>query len=319
MNYTIATGSDPDVKLASTNCHNSHVLLRNYELDTTGQADRDELEQVRSDIEMYMSLIAFTKNLINSQAMVTTDSRGFATLLSPKPSPPPPPPPVSELADYAPMHPPAPPELVGGSALVTRYEEALVESEAREGELVLKLDECFVKDRADDTVCGFSSNEAPNPSNPFLVLHTPPPCTLYVLGGNGLRQLSILLWHRRSFWRGTTSNQTISQCIFLRRPLTHGWRSKASSAAATTLSRRVRRTTVAIVRHLQFKPTRHFSCTWCGTPTTCCVAQGNRTSTHWRPTARCEKSCSKWDPTASTPTTRWPTALPTQRAPRGVE
>ena len=34
MNYTIATGSDPDVKLASTNCHNSHVLLRNYELDT---------------------------------------------------------------------------------------------------------------------------------------------------------------------------------------------------------------------------------------------------------------------------------------------
>ena len=163
VNYTIATGSEPDVKLASTNCHNSHVLLRNYELDTTGQADRDELELVRSDMEMYASLIAFTKNLINSQAMVTTDSAGKATLLSPKPSPPPPPPPVPELEVYAPVHPPAPPELVSGSVLVTRYEEALIDSEAREGEIVLKLAECFVKDRADDTVCGFSSNEAPHP------------------------------------------------------------------------------------------------------------------------------------------------------------
>ena len=186
VNYTVATGSEPDVKLASTNCHNSHVLLRNYELDTTGQADRDELELVRSDIDMYASLIAFTKNLINSQAMVTTDSTGKATLLSPKPSPPPPPPPVPDLEVYAPVHPPAPPELVSGRALVKRYEEALIDSEAREGEIVLKLAECFVKDRADDTVCGFSSNEAQNPSNPFLVLHTPPPCTLYVLGGNGL-------------------------------------------------------------------------------------------------------------------------------------
>ena len=34
---TIAHGhQSPDVKIASTNCHNSHVLLRNYELDTTG-------------------------------------------------------------------------------------------------------------------------------------------------------------------------------------------------------------------------------------------------------------------------------------------
>ena len=47
VNFTIATGADPDVKIASTNCHNSHVLLRNYELDKTGQAERDELAQVR--------------------------------------------------------------------------------------------------------------------------------------------------------------------------------------------------------------------------------------------------------------------------------
>jgi hypothetical protein len=165
VNYTIATGSDPDVKIASANCHNSHVLLRNYELDTTGQAERDELAQVRADVTMYENLIAFTNNLINSQALVgPADSWGRVTLLSPKPSPPPPPPPVRELANaWAPRHPPAPPETVGGRALVARYEGLLLDLEAREDELVLKLNDCFVKDRAAGTVCGFSSNEAPHP------------------------------------------------------------------------------------------------------------------------------------------------------------
>ena len=165
INYTIATGSDPDVKIASTNCHNSHVLLRNYELDTTGQAERDELAQVRADTTMYENLIAFTENLINSQALVgPADSWGRVTLLSPKPSPPPPPPPVRELSNaWAPRHPPAPPEVVSGRALVKRYEGMLLDLEAREDELVLKLNDCFVKDRAAGTVCGLSSNEAPHP------------------------------------------------------------------------------------------------------------------------------------------------------------
>ena len=35
--------------------------------------------------------------------------------------------------------------------------------QAREDELVLKLNDCFVKDRAEGTVCGLSSNEAPHP------------------------------------------------------------------------------------------------------------------------------------------------------------
>lgn len=163
VNYTIATGSEPDVKIASTNCHNSHVLLRNYELDTTGQAERDELEQVRSDITMYEGLIGFTKTLLNSQQLVTTDADGRATLLSPKPSPPPPPPPVATVALNAPMHPPAPPETVSGRALIARYEDLVVENEAREGQLVLALDECLVKDRAAGTVCGLTSNESPYP------------------------------------------------------------------------------------------------------------------------------------------------------------
>ena len=165
VNFTLATGTDPDVKMASTNCHNSHVLLRNYELDKTGQAERDELAQVRSDITMYENLIAFTKNLLNSQALVgPPDSFGRVTLLSPKPSPPPPPPPVTELANaHAPRHPPAPPETVAGQVLIQRYENLIIENEAREDQLVLKLDECFVKDRAAGTVCGLNSNEAPDP------------------------------------------------------------------------------------------------------------------------------------------------------------
>lgn len=179
INYTLATGADPDVKIASTNCHNSHVLLRNYELDTTGQAERDELAQVRADITMYENLIAFTKDLINSQAMVgPADSWGRVTLLSPKPSPPPPPPPVAELVGaWAPRHPPAPPETVGGRALVARYEGNLLDLEAREDELVLELNDCFVRDRAAGTVCGLNSNEAPRALQPALGLARAPPCT----------------------------------------------------------------------------------------------------------------------------------------------
>ena len=95
--------------------------------------------------------------------MVTTDENGFATLLSPQPSPPPPPPPVPELDPHAPMHPPAPPSTVSGQMLITRYEGFILDLEAQEVELVLKLDDCFVKDRAEGTVCGLNSNEAPDP------------------------------------------------------------------------------------------------------------------------------------------------------------
>ena len=158
VNYTLATGDDPDVQLASANCHNSHVLLSNYLLDTTGQADRDELESVRSDIRMYENLAAFTKDLIKKQALVgPPDAFGKVQLLSPKPSPPPPPPPVGNNA------PPAPPQTVSARALINRYEAMVYDLEAREAELVIKLGDCFVKDRADSTICGLTSNQAPDP------------------------------------------------------------------------------------------------------------------------------------------------------------
>jgi hypothetical protein len=132
------------------------VLLRNYEMDQVGQAEVDALAQARADISMYENLIAFTKNLINSQAMVTTDDQGIATLIQ-NPPPPPPPPPVE--AGSA----PAPPEIVSGAILVRRYEDALLETEARADELVLELADCFAKDRTSGVVCGLSSNEAPYP------------------------------------------------------------------------------------------------------------------------------------------------------------
>ena len=132
------------------------MLLRNYEMDRVGQAEVDALAQARADISMYENLIAFTKNLINSQAMVTTDDQGIATLIQ-NPPPPPPPPPVE--AGSA----PAPPEIVSGAILVRRYEDALLETEARADELVLELADCFAKDRTSGVVCGLSSNEAPYP------------------------------------------------------------------------------------------------------------------------------------------------------------
>lgn len=154
VNYTVATGSDPDVKIASTNCHNSHVLLHNYNQDRTGQEEIDELVEVREGMEMYTQLIAFMKHVINSQAMVSIDADGKASLLPSTPPNPPPPPPVDALA------PPAPPEIVGPEVIVKRYEDSLEELTARSLVLIAKNNDCIIAgDRSDETVCGLSGNE----------------------------------------------------------------------------------------------------------------------------------------------------------------
>lgn len=163
VNYTVATGSDPDVKIASTNCHNSHVLLHNYNQDRTGQEEIDELVEVREGMEMYTQLIAFMKHVINSQAMVSIDADGKASLLPSTPPNPPPPPPVDALA------PPAPPEIVGPEVIVKRYEDSLEELTARSLVLIAKNNDCIIAgDRSDETVCGLSGNEAPFP---WIALH----------------------------------------------------------------------------------------------------------------------------------------------------
>ena len=280
INYTLATGADPDVKIASTNCHNSHVLLRNYELDTTGQAERDELAQVRADITMHENLIAFTKDLINSQAMVgPADSWGRVTLLSPKPSPPPPPPPVAELVGaWAPRHPPAPPETVGGRALVARYEGNLLDLEAREDELVLELNDCFVRDRAAGTVCGLNSNEAPRALQPALGLARAPPCTLYApppfswAGAapvDGARRRQVPRLRHALDARGRLLRLCAAHSAHAAHARTRARAHRQAAAATPADPRRVRSQT------------------------------GSRTPTRWRPRPRsCARSCSRSAPFA---------------------
>ena len=160
VNYSVATGATPDVKLATTSCHNGHVLLRNYELDRTGQDQLNELETIRNSIEVYTQLIEFTKHLRNSEARVAIDD-GKATLLADSPLPPPPPPPAPGGPDGSPA-PPAPPETVSLDRQVQLYETEKEELEDRELVLVETLTSCVVGDRAEDTVCGLTSNEVTN-------------------------------------------------------------------------------------------------------------------------------------------------------------
>ena len=144
VNFTVATGSDPVVKIASTNCHLSKVLLENHALDTTGQAEIDELAKVRTNITMYRELITLWKHVMNSERLVDIDPQtGFATLRD--------------------SSPPAPPNVLGPKERLKFYEDNLAVNEARAEVIVTTHSDCFVADRGDETVCGLSSNEAPNP------------------------------------------------------------------------------------------------------------------------------------------------------------
>tara|TARA_B110000902_G_C14275281_1_gene574658 strand:+ start:145 stop:1458 length:1314 start_codon:yes stop_codon:yes gene_type:complete len=201
VNYSVATGTTPDVKLATTSCHNGHVLLRNYELDRTGQDQLDELETIRNSLEVYTQLIEFTKHVRDSQALVSIDPlTGKATLLADSPPPPLPPPPAP---DGSPA-PPAPPETVSLDRQVELFEAEKEELEERELLLVETLTSCVVGDRAEETVCGLNSNEVTTLAVVFLLL--------------GLTSLFLDRRHR-----------------------THGWRSTTSAAVGTALGRRERR------------------------------------------------------------------------------
>jgi len=160
VNFTVATGVTPDVKMANTNCQNGRVLATNYALDRTGQDQLDELESVRNSITIYTELIEFTKHVRDSQALVSIDpATGKATLLPDPPPPPPPPPPTPAGPDGSPA-PPAPPATVSLDRQVQIYEAEKLAFEEREAALVDALETCVVGDRASGTVCGLTSNEA---------------------------------------------------------------------------------------------------------------------------------------------------------------
>lgn len=59
VNYTVATGSTPDIKVVNSNCGNSRVLEINHQLDMVMQDELTQLETVRTDIAMYTELWLF--------------------------------------------------------------------------------------------------------------------------------------------------------------------------------------------------------------------------------------------------------------------
>jgi hypothetical protein len=164
INYTVATGSAPDVKVVGTNCGNSRVLLENYKRDRVDQDVRQELEETRAAITRQQQLVQFWDHVGKSRAIVSIDpdTSLVTSVLPPSPSPPPPPPPVAHNA------PPAPPEQVSNAVEAQRVADDLVALEVRRDSLVASLDNCYVPDRPSNVVCGLSKNEAPDP---WMALH----------------------------------------------------------------------------------------------------------------------------------------------------
>ena len=141
VNYTVATGPAPDVKLASTNCHNGKVLLRNYELDRTGQETLNELKAVRANVSTYSAASTEWKEVMRRIPLGDPDPATGAFTLYDKP-------------------PPSPPGILGPKERLIYYEEQLALNEAREAEILDEISDCFVRDRSDTVVCGLPENEA---------------------------------------------------------------------------------------------------------------------------------------------------------------
>ena len=141
VNYTVATGPAPDVKLASTNCHNGKVLLRNYELDRTGQETLNELEAVRANVSTYSAASTEWKEVMRRIPLGDPDPATGAFVLYDKP-------------------PPSPPGILGPKERLVYYQEQLALNEAREAEILEEISDCFVRDRSDTVVCGLPENEA---------------------------------------------------------------------------------------------------------------------------------------------------------------
>lgn len=145
MWYTVATGDHPDVKLASTNCHNGKILRENYLLDTTGQAELTALEGWRENVTKFSKLVELTERTQGYLPMGTWDEDGFFRL-----------------------NPPSPPMQPGQQTiegLIQDYKEQLVINQALVDLTVEQYSECFVADRSDETVCGLSANEVPSAQN----------------------------------------------------------------------------------------------------------------------------------------------------------
>ena len=151
VNYVVGLNNNPNVEAIDTNCHNSKSLYTNYVLDTTLQKERQELEDVRLELEQLRKLVIFYNDVNDKQ-------RFFQPPALPPPPPPPPSPGYPESSTD--LSPPAPPIQVTFAERIAQFEKTISQKEARERSLVALVGYC-VPTRTH--TCGYSATEAPNP------------------------------------------------------------------------------------------------------------------------------------------------------------
>lgn len=151
VNFVRGLNPNPAINAIDTNCLNSKNLYTNYLLDTTLQAERQELEDVRADLERLRKLETF-------YADVNSKQRFFQP---PGLPPPPPPPPSPEYPTFSTdLSPPAPPVQVSFLERMAHFRRDILRKEAREAALVAIVGSC-VSTRTH--ICGYSKTEAPSP------------------------------------------------------------------------------------------------------------------------------------------------------------
>jgi hypothetical protein len=143
----VATGDHPDVKLASTNCHNGKILHDNYMLDRTGQEAMSNLQGWRDNVTKYTRLAEATEKMIGYTPMGTFDEDGFLIKFPPSP--------------------PLSPNEATMEMLHEEYKEQVIINQALVDITVEQYSECFVADRSDETICGLSRNEVPSANDQF--------------------------------------------------------------------------------------------------------------------------------------------------------
>jgi hypothetical protein len=143
----VATGDHPDVKLASTNCHNGKILHDNYMLDRTGQEAMSNLQGWRDNVTKYTRLAEATEKMIGYTPMGTFDEDGFLIKFPPSP--------------------PLSPNEATMEMLHQEYKEQVIINQALVDITVEQYSECFVADRSDETICGLSRNEVPSANDQF--------------------------------------------------------------------------------------------------------------------------------------------------------
>lgn len=154
VSYTIALDANPSIESVTTNCQNSFVLYDNYLLDTTLQAQVDELAEVRANRTTAEEVLEFYQYLLdNRPASALRQSLAAYSQQS------------AQVAQAVANLPPSPPSAPSSESVVAFLNTEIVTYTLREAVLIEEIDECagFGKVGTRDRPCGISSIEGPNP------------------------------------------------------------------------------------------------------------------------------------------------------------